>query len=415
MKMTKRGKDILGLIVVSLVLIAMLASTSCAPAAPEVKILKWGALEPLSGAAAPWGINMNRGAILAAEEFNAKGGLNVGGTIYKIEILEEDDKYTGTEGVAAVTRLIHEEGVRFITGTLASTVILAIQPITEPAKCVITTNAFADVLSADKPYTFRIGVSVLQGTAGVFKAIHDLYPGPKRVVDIFPNDASGWGNADTVKIASDALGWDVVATEFFERGTTDFHPVLTKMLAKNPDIIETGCCPSSVQALIAAQAYEMGYRGLQSGMLIMPKLQAEKGGPGNVGMIGFFATEYTAPWITPEQKELYDRHQANWPGEEMFYQVEIAYIGTTGMFLAIEKAGTLEQPAMIDTWQDLKWDTPVGEASWVDFDHYGYKGIKRQISLPHPITRLNADGSLDLVTFSDLGPTLKEMGITITK
>jgi branched-chain amino acid transport system substrate-binding protein len=77
---------------------------------------------------------MNQGVELAADEFNAKGGLKVGNTLYKIRVMEEDDKYTGAAAVAGASKLIYQEGVKFITGPLGTPTTMAIQPITEKRK-----------------------------------------------------------------------------------------------------------------------------------------------------------------------------------------------------------------------------------------------------------------------------------------
>jgi branched-chain amino acid transport system substrate-binding protein len=108
--------------------------------AEEEKILKWGAIEPLSGSAALWGQAMNQGVKLAAEEINSKGGLKFGNTRYKVEVMEEDDKYSGTGGASAASKLVYQEGVRFFTGSLASASVLAMQPITEKNNSLVLTR-----------------------------------------------------------------------------------------------------------------------------------------------------------------------------------------------------------------------------------------------------------------------------------
>ena len=86
------------------------------------------------------------------------------------------------------------------------------------------TNAYSDILSKDKPFTFRIGLSTLSGSAGIFKAVEDKYPGRvKKIAYIANNDPTGWDAAKVVKAVSKAFNWEVV-TEFYERGMTDFHP-----------------------------------------------------------------------------------------------------------------------------------------------------------------------------------------------
>jgi branched-chain amino acid transport system substrate-binding protein len=305
--------------------------------------------------------------------------------------------------------------VKFITGPLGTPTTLAIQPITEKEKVLIMTNASGDTCGKDKPYTFRIGPSFLLGIAGNLQAAAEKYPGRiKKIAYICTNDNAGWDTAKIVEAAvnSKVLGWEIVAKEFYERGMKDFNPLLAKVLAKKPDLIETAGVPSIEAALIAFQAYGMGYRGLQTGMLIMPKLQSQKGGKGAEGMIGFWGVDYERPWITKGQKELYDKFKAKWPGETMLHQVEVAYAGTIGAFLAIEKAGTLESATVIKAFENLVWDVPAGKAHWAEFDAYGYKGIKRQISMPHPITELRG-GTLNLIRWADLSEIVKEMGIKI--
>jgi len=381
----------------------------------EQKAIKWGAIEPLSGSAALWGKAMNQGVELAADEFNAKGGLKVGNTLYKIKVMEEDDKYTGAAAVAAASKLIHQEGVKFITGPLGTPTTLAIQPITEKEKVVIMTNASGDACGKDKPYTFRIGPSFLLGIAGNLQAATEKYPGRiKKIAYICTNDHAGWDTAKIVEAVahSKALGWEIVAKEFYERGMTDFHPLLARVLPKKPDLIETAGIPSIEAALVASQAHGMGYRGLQTGMLIMPKLQSEKGGQGAEGMIGFWGVDYDMPWITKGQKDLYEKFKAKWPGQTMLHQVEVAYSGTKGAFLAIEKAGTFDTTTVTKAFENLTWDVPAGKAEWLDFDAYGYKGIKRQISIPHPITELRG-GKLNLLRWADLSKLVQEMGIKI--
>ena len=57
------------------------------------KVLKIGAIFPLSGKAATWGLAAQKAITLKQKEVNGRGGLNVGGEKYKIEIIWEDDKY----------------------------------------------------------------------------------------------------------------------------------------------------------------------------------------------------------------------------------------------------------------------------------------------------------------------------------
>jgi ABC-type branched-subunit amino acid transport system substrate-binding protein len=58
-------------------------------------------------------------------------------------------------------------------------------------------------------------------------------------------------------------GGKVAATVYYDRGTQDFSPALTKLLEKNPDAIFPMVAPA--QHLIVKQARELGYKGLLMG------------------------------------------------------------------------------------------------------------------------------------------------------
>ena len=56
-------------------------------------------------------------------------------------------------------------------------------------------------------------------------------------------------------------GLTVVAEERFEQGTTDFYSVLTRILSKSPDMIDTTVAAGDEPALITKQARETGFQG----------------------------------------------------------------------------------------------------------------------------------------------------------
>src|SRR5439155_18699706 len=60
------------------------------PHAASAQALKLGVLATLSGAGTAWGIAMQGAAELAAEDVNGKGGLDVGGKKYKVEVVAYD-------------------------------------------------------------------------------------------------------------------------------------------------------------------------------------------------------------------------------------------------------------------------------------------------------------------------------------
>jgi branched-chain amino acid transport system substrate-binding protein len=80
---------------------------------------------------------------------------------------------------------------------------------------------------------------------------------------ISPNDQSGRDTSAAIKDAIKNLGLNiqVVAEEEYQRGTQEFTSLLTRVLQKNPDMIDLSGSPTADGALILKQLRELGYRG----------------------------------------------------------------------------------------------------------------------------------------------------------
>ena len=102
---------------------AVVSTASCAENPPPLRV---GGILTLTGEGSPYGINGQRGIILALEEINRAGGVRG----RRIEVLWEDE--TGGKAEPAVTafrRLTAMEGVRFIFGPSYQDASLALLPL----------------------------------------------------------------------------------------------------------------------------------------------------------------------------------------------------------------------------------------------------------------------------------------------
>ena len=111
-------KDFLGVFSAT----AMACSALFAPAAA-------GAAEPIrigviAEAQAVAGSSIGPAAQLAAEEINAKGGVNG----RKIEIVVYDDHSSAAEAVRAFQRAVNEDKVNAVIASYTSEVVLALEP-----------------------------------------------------------------------------------------------------------------------------------------------------------------------------------------------------------------------------------------------------------------------------------------------
>ena len=78
------------------------------------KTVKIGFLAPLTGDVAAWGKPGYDGCLIWADWINAAGGIKVGGDSYKVEFVAYDNEYDPAKARAGATKLIKEDGVKFV-------------------------------------------------------------------------------------------------------------------------------------------------------------------------------------------------------------------------------------------------------------------------------------------------------------
>ena len=223
--------------------------------------LKIGVIAPLTGGAAPWGNAMAESARQAASDVNAKGGLDVGGKKYQVEVVAYDDQYRAADAVAAYNRLTTQDGVK-IVGVLASPSTLALRDTVENDKNImLTSSGIEKSVDPKSRYIFRM-LSILRDfVPATIRWVHENQK-ERRVAILDPNDESGWYATDISKTNYLKYGFDVVSTELFERATKDFQPLLTRVLATKPELIELASVPPATAGLIVRQARELGFKGI---------------------------------------------------------------------------------------------------------------------------------------------------------
>src|SRR6267142_418318 len=109
---------------------------------------------PLTGTFAAIAADMQRGAQLAMEELNAKGGV-MG---RKVEVLFRDDELKPAVGAQRTKELIENQKVDFVVGGLAAHVQMAINEQTKAAKKLYISVSQSDEISAKpdtSPLTFH--------------------------------------------------------------------------------------------------------------------------------------------------------------------------------------------------------------------------------------------------------------------
>jgi len=239
----------------------LLAAWLGSPLLAWAETLKIGIIAPLTGPAAPWGLAMSEGAKILAADYNGKGGLQIGGKNYQLEIVAYDDHYKAQDSIAAYQRLVNRDGVKYIA-VAAGVSTLAIKPNIEDDKVVVMTAGYlANLLDPQARHMYRMWGIPADYYPAIYRWLKDNTK-ERRVVVLGPDDES---QREMVALSNKLLkehGYSILATEMYDKALKDFLPLLTKVLAQKPDVIDLGGTAPATAAVLVRQAREFGYKGL---------------------------------------------------------------------------------------------------------------------------------------------------------
>lgn len=341
-----------------------------APAPTPQKTITIGASMPLSGFAAPWGIHIQRTLEIIVDDYNKAGGLNLKGERYLVKYVSYDDKYDATEGAIIANRLIYEDKVDVFTVYSGGAATAATEVSHKAGRFQYGTSFAEGEPSPSYPLAFVRNLRYPEAVLSGLPWMAENHPEIKRLAKIGPNSPTGKMSDKMTKICCPKLGVEVVAAELVEAGTTDFTPVLLKMLAQKPDVIDGTSMPGPSMANIVKQARELGYTGMfqhWSGPNLIAALEVA----GAEAMEGFIAgQEYGEP-LTPEQQEFAEKYVERFGPPFVPFAIGSGYTAWQVLFQAIEQAGTVESQALANAMATGEFDTLSGKARFGGEEFYG--------------------------------------------
>ena len=213
-----------------------------------------GVVLPLTGRLTDsFGKPIQQGFELALDEIN--NALPNGA---QFKFITKDGQSTVTGAVEAFNALIHQDGVSVILGPATSSQTEATFPIAQENQVVaLSPTSAARGLSALGDFVFRValttdiliprGIEVTQTKLG-YQRVATLYD----ETDLFSTD----GDASVQEVLA-AKGIEVITTETFQGGDTDFSEQLTRIQAVNPDVIFVSCLSPDKPGILM-QGHQLG-------------------------------------------------------------------------------------------------------------------------------------------------------------
>ena len=196
--------------------------------------IKVGILIPLTGPFAVYATDLQRGAILATEEINARGGV-LG---RKLELVIRDDEFKPGVGAQKVRELLEGERVHFVAGCIGAHVQMAVNEQTKKAKILYFSLSQSDEISArpdTSPYTFHEAMNpTITARAVGSWAVQNL--GQKWWI-LYADYAWGKQNNAVFTEIVRKHGGAVIGSTPYPIGLGDFSPHLPKIQAARPEVL----------------------------------------------------------------------------------------------------------------------------------------------------------------------------------
>ena len=209
------------------------------------EVLKIGVNGVMSGEAASWGLVNKYCAETTADIYNAKGGVDIGGKKYKLQIVALDDKNDPKISVTNAEKLT-SEGIKYIIGPNIDTTALAVKPVMERAKAMNFPYAFAKELYKAPANASVLGMVASYQVGPIMYDYLKTKKGVKSIAFLARNESDAKNQQVEGVEAAKKLGLKVVAdSDSYEPGTKDFMPVMTKVIKTKPDaIVLSGVAPA---------------------------------------------------------------------------------------------------------------------------------------------------------------------------
>ena len=332
------------------------ASPVAEPVTDESGEISIGVVLPLTGRLAATGQLMKQGFDLALDEVNSAQLSRK-----KLKFIIEDDSSTAAGAVGAFHQLIRQEGVSVILGPATSSATQAAFPIAQDNQVVaISPTSGARGLSAIGDFVFRIplttgvvipkGIKTTQAVLG-YQRVATMYD----ETDLFSTDRD-----ETLRETFAANDIEVLTTETFESGDTDYSAQLTRIKELNPDAIFVSALPPEKPGILI-QGHQLGISVpfLVSSLTDLEVQAAGAAAEGAITFIGWLPTD-----DAPGNQAFVESHRETF-GMEPNAFAALSYASVHILAAAIEKAPATDAISIRDALAALRdLDTVLGQFSF---------------------------------------------------
>ncbi len=335
---------------IAIVSALMLVMSMVGCGAKKDDTIKIGFAFPMSGSAAMAGKYSSHGAEVLEKELNGK--IEIGGKEYAIEFVYMDTEGTEEKTVNVYQKLIEEEGVIAIVGPDASKCALAAGPVAQNAGCPnVATFATNTAVTETGDCIFR--ACFIDPFQGQVAATYAKEQGYTTACIMFNNaDAYATGLKDAFVENFEANGGQVLAIEEYSGSDVkDYNVQLTKLAAKNPDVL-----------LLPNLNVELGLQIQQARTagLTCPIICGDSADTPEVAQVAGAAIEgvayvsaFSAESDAPAAVDFVSKYTALYPDELPNSNAELTYEATNMVLWALKNAKEVSREGVKDALASL--------------------------------------------------------------
>jgi len=341
---------------------------------PTGDTVTFGLNLPLTGAYAEEGADEQKAYQLAVQHLNGEGdgglvsllqpsALKGNGILgKKVAFVTSDSQTKADVARAGATRMIERDGAIMVSGGSSSAEAIAVQGLCQEMGVIFMAGLTHsnDTTGKDKKrYGFRHFFNAYQSGIGLAPVLGKEYGADRRAYHLTADYTWGWTQEESIKNATEALGWQTVQAVRTPLGAADFSQYLTPILNSGADVLILNHYGTDMVNSLT-QAVQFGMRDRQANgknfEIVTPlisELMAKGAGESVKGIFG------TSNWhwaLQDAGSQAFTKSFGAAYGSPPSQAAHTAYVQALLYADAVERAGTFYPPEVIKALEGFEFD-----------------------------------------------------------
>jgi branched-chain amino acid transport system substrate-binding protein len=328
-------------------------------------------------------LGQQRGVELWRDEVNAAGGIKAGGKSYQVKLVTYDDQSQGSRVQQLYSRLIVQDKAQFLFGPYSSGLVATAAVISEQYGKLMLIGGGAEPKTYElgNKYLFEVITPADGYLSNAVEALHAKNPQAK-IAFIYSDDPFSKACVAAARDLAKKAGFSVVLDESYAPSTTDFGPVINKMISAGADALLGGGHYQD-GATLARQIYEQKANVKWESILVAP-------GDEKFASLGQAALGVTTgsqweiqvaykPQFGPTAPEFLQRYRDKFKAEPDYHSASGYTVGAV-LQHAIEQAQSIDQEKVAATLNAMDITTFFGRVKFAtDPQHHGLQAAHQMV------------------------------------